>query len=278
MKISSLLFGTAGIPIITEPRNTINGIVQVHDLGLNAMELEFVHNINISDKMSPIVKKTAISNNVVLTCHGSYYINLNSLDKTKINASIERIINNANAAWACGAWSLVFHAAYYMKMNKEVVYKNVRASLTKIVESLKKNKNEIWIRPEVTGKPTQFGTLDEILNLSLDVDNVMPCIDFAHYHARTNGKYNTYDEFSEILSNVEKKLGKKGLKNMHIHVSGIAYNSKGERHHLVLKESDFNYKDLLRVLKEFKVKGVLICESPNIESDAILMQRWYNEI
>ena len=57
----------------------------------------------------------------------------------------------------------------------------------------------------------------------------MPCIDFAHFHARTNGKYNTYGEFSEILEKIEKKLGKKGLENMHIHITGIAYGEKGEK-------------------------------------------------
>ena len=56
----------------------------------------------------------------------------------------------------------------------------------------------------------------------------------------------------------------------------IAYGEKGEKHHLILKESDFNYKDLLKALKDFKCEGVLISESPNIEQDAMLMQETYN--
>jgi len=106
----------------------------------------------------------------------------------------------------------------------------------------------------------------------------MPCIDFAHFHARTNGKYNSYKEFSEILEKVEKKLGKKGLENMHMHITGIAYGEKGEKHHLTLKESDLKYKELIKALKDFDVKGVAISESPNIEQDALMVQKIYNKL
>ena len=66
----SLVFGTAGIPIATEPRNTVNGVETVKKLGLGAMELEFVHSVNISKEKAPDVKNAADKNNVKLTCHG----------------------------------------------------------------------------------------------------------------------------------------------------------------------------------------------------------------
>ena len=62
---------------------------------------------------------------------------------------------------------------------------------------------------------------------------------------------------------------------MHMHIEGIEYTEKGERNHVNLEESDFNYRDLLKVLKDFRVKGVAICESPNIEEDAVRMQKFY---
>jgi len=107
------------------------------------------------------------------------------------------------------------------------------------------------------------------------VEQVLPCVDFSHLHARSNGKVNNLKEFSNILGLIEKKLGKEALNNMHIHVAGIAYGAKGEKHHLNLKESDFKYKELLKALKEFKCKGVLISESPNIEDDSLLMKKFY---
>ena len=276
--MESLLFGTAGIPLNSKGSTTAEGISSVKRLGLGVMELEFVRSVNITKEKAPEVKKSAEENNVVLTCHAPYYINLNSLEKAKLKASIYRILNSARVANLCGAWSVCFHPGFYQKSTKEEAYNRVKNSLKEIINTLKKENNNIWIRPETTGKETQFGNLDEILDLSAEFNNMMPCIDFAHFHARTNGKYNSYKEFSEILEKIEKKLGKKGLENMHIHITGIAYGEKGEKHHLTLKESDLKYEELIKALKDFNVKGVAISESPNIEEDALLCQKIYDKI
>ena len=276
--MKEILFGTAGIPLSSNPRTTVDGIKHVRKIGLQAMELEFVHSINITKDKAPEVKKAAEQSNVVLTCHAPYFVNLNSLEKAKVKASIERILNSARIANLCGGYSVCFHAGFYMKQESKKVYDTIKQNLKEITSTLKKENNNIWIRPETTGKATQFGNVDEILQLSQELDYVMPCVDFAHFHARTNGKYNTYEEFSEILEKIEKKLGRKGLENMHMHITGIAYGPKGEKNHLTLKESDLKYHELLKALKYFKVKGVAISESPNIEDDALLMQKIYNKI
>ena len=36
-----------------------------------------------------------------------------------------------------------------------------------------------------------------------------------------------------------------------------------------------NYKDLLKALKAFNVKGALVCESPNIETDTKILKDYY---
>ena len=274
-KPRTLYFGPAGIPLSVKKRSTVEGIKRVRELGLNAMELEFVRSINISEDKAPEVKEAAKEYGVLLTCHGQYYINLNSKDEAKIRASVERILKAAKIAYLSGAWSLTFHAAYYMDSEPQAVYKRVKNLLKDIVKELKDQGIEIWIRPETTGKPTQFGTLEELIKLSQEIEYVLPTIDFAHIHAREGGNYNTYDEFVDILVELEEGLGRTVLDNMHIHVSGIEYGPKGELRHVNLKESDFNYKDLLKALKDFRVKGVIICESPNLEEDATLLKHTY---
>src|SRR3989338_2631417 len=276
--MKEILFGTAGIPLGANPRTTPDGIKHVKNLGLGCMELEFVHSINISKEKAPDIRKIAEDNNIVLTCHAPYFINLNSLEKSKIKASIERIVNSARITNLCGGYSVCFHAGFYMGQDAKKTYDAVKHNLKEIISTLKKENIIIWVRPETTGKETQFGNVDEILQLSQELDNVMPCIDFAHFHARTNGKYNTYGEFAGILELVEKKLGKKGLENMHMHITGIAYGPKGEKNHLTLKESDLRYEELLKALKDFGVKGVAISESPNIEQDAMMMKRVFERL
>lgn len=273
--MNRLRFGTAGIPLSTfreKSINTMNGIRKVRELGLEAMELEFVRQVNISEETAPLVKEAAKQNDVALTCHGQYFINLNGTQEI-IDASMKRIYHAAKIASFCGAHSITFHAAYNMKQSPEAVYAKVKESMKKVIDALQDEGHTIFIRPETTGKPTQWGDLHEIVKLSQEVEQVLPCIDFSHLHARTAGKNNTLEEFRGMLSLVESKLGRAALDNMHIHVSGIEFGEKGERNHLNLAESDLNYRDLLKAWKEFKIKGVVISESPNIEGDALVMKR-----
>jgi len=273
--MKELLFGTAGIPISAKGEGTVEGIKEVKNLSLQAMELEFVRNINITKQKAPEVKETANKNNIALTCHAPYFINLNSAEDKKLKASIQRILNSAKIANLCGAYSVCFHPGFYMNTPKEKTFETIKNNIKEITKTLKQENNKLWLRPETTGKQSQFGNLNELVNISEELEQVLPCVDFSHLHARSNGKLNNFDEFSNILELIEKKLGKEALNNMHIHVSGIEYGEKGERRHLNLQESNFNYKELIKALKEFRCKGILISESPNIEEDALLMKRCY---
>ncbi len=276
--VDKLRFGSAGIPICTEKRNTVNGIEQVRQLGLDSMELEFVRSVNIGEKKALEVNEARKKHDVLLSAHGQYYINLNSSDKAKMKASLDRVYKAAHIANLCGAWSMTFHAAFYMKQDPEKVYEKVKEKTKEVVKRLKDESNSIWVRPETTGKQTQWGNVKEICRLSQDIPQVLPCIDFAHLHARTGGKENSLREFRDILTYVEKTLGKPAIKNMHIHMAGINYGPKGERNHLILKDSDMNYKDLMKAFKEFNIRGSVISESPNIEEDALLMQKYYKQL
>lgn len=133
------------------------------------------------------------------------------------------------------------------------------------------------IRPEVMGKHSEFGTVEEILNLCTELEGLAPCLDFAHWHART-GAYNSYLEFASLLQQIKERLGRAALDDMHIHFSGISYGAKGEIKHLDLKESDLQYVELLKALRDYEVKGLLICESPNLEVDALLLQATYENL
>jgi deoxyribonuclease-4 len=273
--MDELRFGTAGIPLSTENRNTINGITEVKRLGLRNMELEFVHSVNISKEAAPLVKERAKKEGIILTCHAPYFINLNAKEPEKYHASIFRIEKSAEILNDCGGWSVCFHPGFYLKDEPINVYGKIKEGIKTIVKKLQDNSNNVWIRPETTGKATQFGDYIELLKISQEVEQVMPVFDFSHIHARTNGKYNTEPEFRTILEDIEKYLGREGLDNMHIHLSGIHYGEKGEKNHLILDESDLDYKTLIRLWKEFDIKGCVVCESPNIEQDAILMKKTY---
>ncbi len=221
------------------------------------------------------VGEVAVRTGVRLSAHAPYFINLNAQDIEKIRASQSRILQTARIASLCRAESVVFHAAFYMGRPPEEVYLTVKRHLGEVLDQLEREKNPICIRPEVTGKSSQFGTIEELVNLTAELEGVSLCLDFSHWHART-GRFNSYSEFEALLLQTRQRLGEEALENMHIHVSGINYAKKGEINHLNLDESDFQYGELLKALKDYHVKGMLICESPNLEEDALLLQATYN--
>ncbi len=270
--MKSLIFGSPGIPMSTQPRDSLNGVKQVRKLGLDAMEFEFVQNVHVNEKLAPEIKKVAEDLNVVLTCHGQYYVNLAALEAEKLQASVNRMLSAARRMHECGGYSITWHMGYYLGRPKDKVHEIVTHGVKDVVKKLQDEGVKLWIRPETTGKETQWGDLQETIKLSQEVEQVMPCIDFGHLHARYNGTNNTLEEFRDILSQIEKGLGREALDNMHIQCCGINYGPKGEKNHLNFRESDFNWKDMLKAWKEFRIKGVVITESPNIEEDALFLQ------
>ncbi|HSU73102.1 MAG TPA: TIM barrel protein [Candidatus Binatia bacterium] len=285
-KIPELLFGSPGIPSSTEAgqgeRNTANGVKQCRKLGLDAMELEWVQSINISKERAPEIKKVAEENNITLTCHGQYFVNLSPTDMTKLKPSMQRMREAAERMHEVNGWSITWHTAFYLGRGKPETYEIVKKNFKSVVKDLHdRGLNNVWLRPETTGKESQWGDLQECIKLSQDIEGVLPCIDFAHLHARYNGINNTTEEFRAIMNQLEKGLGRECLNNMHIQICNIEYTPKGERRHLNLqdtKQFQFNWKDLLKVWKEYKIKGVVIDESPNIEEDALLLQKHWKAL
>lgn len=278
MNHKELLFGTAGAPYSSAKGTTKEGIRRVKELGLGCMEIEFVRGVKMGANSAKEVQKIGTSENIALSVHAPYYINLNSPEPEKIDASIKRIYDSALIGSICGARSIVFHPAYYQKDKPEDVFARVLQKLQELTARMAEEGIDAILRPETTGKPTQFGSLDETLNMCSQLEKVLPCIDFAHLHARSNGKENSYEEFAAVFEKVENVLGREALENMHVHISGIEYGPKGEKNHLRLQESDLKYVELLQAFKDFRVKGLVISESPDNEGDALLLKKTYREL
>jgi deoxyribonuclease-4 len=278
MSFEKLLFGTAGVPNSTAKKNNpVDGVKRIHELGLDCMQLEFAHGVRMKEEVSSALRKVSYELGVPLTSHGPYYINLNAREQDKIDSSVERIIQTAKISDLCGAESMTFHAAFYMKDSPYDVFDLVEKSMNVIEERLSRLDIEIELRPELTGKTSQFGSLEELLSLTKSVNSCKPCIDFSHLFART-GETNSYEEFINVLTTLETEIGPKSLDNMHLHVSGISCNSKGDLKHLNLNDSKFNWKDMIRALKDKNCKGYVICNSPNLEVDAKMMKEYYQSL
>lgn len=201
--MTGLLFGTAGIPISTRPDNTIEGIRRVAALGLGCMELEFVEGVYLDEAEAKAVAAVARHAGVKLSAHAPYFLNLNHHNPSRARSAQGLLHLAARIAHLAGAESLVFHSGFYLGDPPEKVYQVMKSAIYSVLSKLEAEDNPITLRPEVSGKPTQFGTVDELLQLSTELPRVAPCIDFAHWHARS-GAFNSYGEFDGLLKDVEK--------------------------------------------------------------------------
>lgn len=272
-----LLFGTGGVPDSAPGRDTVSALHFLRGLGLDAMELEFVRGTFPGADTAREIAAVSRETGVRLTAHGPYFINLNSAEPEKIGASRSRILRTAQVGSLCGAESITFHPAFMHGGDPETVYARVRDQLVRVMDDVRAKGITLDIRPETTGKPSQFGSVEEIVRLSREIPGIHPCVDWSHLHART-GAFNTAREFQSVLDVIREGLGGDALKRLHLHVSGIEYGASGEKKHLDLEDSDFNWRDLIRVLAENGAAGFVICESPHREDDARRMRDLYGRI
>lgn len=269
-----ILFGTAGVPLSAKASDSISGIEKVRALGLDAMELEFVRGVHMGEENARQVRQAAEKNNVLLRVHAPYFINLNSLDKKKLEASKKRILDSAKIGSIAGAKIVTFHPGFFQSGEKKKVLEKVISEIGNIIDEMKKQKFEIALAPETTGKPTQVGSLEETIEMCSALKELQPMVDFSHLHARENGRFKSKKDFEKAIKEIPEKF----LKDLQMHASGINFSEKGERNHMGLEEkgNSFNYKLFLEALKENDVSGCIISESPNLEEDALLMKKYYS--
>jgi deoxyribonuclease IV len=275
------LFGTVGSPLSTpkKPGGTPGGILRLRELKLDTLEMAWVQSVRVSDETCAVIKSTARQANLALSVHAPYYINLNAQTNEMWAAGRDRLLAAAHAGYKAGATDIIFHPGSYMKAEPAAVNKIAVQRLAEVAAQLKAEEVNVILRPETMGKSAMLGTLEETIAWSREIDGVLPCIDIAHLHARTgDGSFNSYKEFSAALKLVKDGLGKRGLQSLHIHLSGIDYGPKGEKKHLPLKEADLKYKELFRALIDAKAGGRILCESPLMEEDALVMQKAFQNL
>ena len=272
-----LRFGTSGIPRSTPRPGTEHGIRRTRELGLDHLEMAWVNGIKMSDATADRIRAAAETHEVSLTAHAPYFVNLCGADDV-VARSLGRLAEAGRLGARCGARSFCFHAGFPGRLAPADSDTRIRAGLAELTRRLRALRARIDARPETTGKPTQAGSLDEVLAWSGSIRGIAPCVDFSHLYARSLGAANGYASFAATLQRIGSALGRAALERLHVHISGIEYGPKGERRHEPLRETAFKWRELLRALKDFRVAGWVVAESPVMEDDALLLQRTYRRL
>jgi deoxyribonuclease-4 len=244
-------------------------VQRLAELGLDAFEIGWVQSVRVKEETCLAIRQAAEQAGVALSVHAPYFINLNATPE-EWPKSRKRLMDAAHYGNLAGATDIIFHPGSYFGQPPAAVLEVAIPRLRACVEELREAGNPVVLRPETMGKSALLGTLEDTLEMAAAIEGVLPCIDFSHLHARAgDGSLNSFAEWLELLKAYRRALGAKALNKLHGHLSGIEYTEKGERKHLMLKESDFDLKGLLRALAEMKCGGRIVCESPVMEEDAV---------
>ena len=273
-------FGTVGSPTGApkKPGGSIGAILYTRELGLDSLELGWVRSVRVSEATCADIKENAAAQDVLISVHAPYYINLNA-DDAEWPKSRQRLMDAARFGYLAGATDIIFHPGSYFERPPQEVLPLAIERLAACVAELRAEDNPVILRPETMGKSAMIGSLEDTLRMSQEIAGVQPCLDFAHLHARPgDGTWNTYAEWAQLLEAYGAALGSDAMQQLHIHLSGIEYTEKGEKNHLPLEESDLALDVILQALNDYGCRGRILCESPRMEDDALLIQARWNGI
>ena len=277
MVASGLRVGTSGIPLSTPRPSTPTGIARVRELGLDCMEMAWGNGVKMGAEMAARIRAAALAHSIELTAHAPYFVNLCGASDV-IERSEKRLLDAARLAEQCGAHGVCFHPGYYPKSDAVRAPSDVGKRLAGLAERLESEGISAQLRPELTGRASQLGTLEETLQWCEAIPRIAPCLDFAHLYARGQGGVNRYEDFAAVLDAVRKRLGAPALQRLHVHISGMEFGPAGERRHWPVRESKFRWREVLRALKDCGASGWVLAETPAMEEDALLLQRTYRRM
>jgi deoxyribonuclease IV len=236
----------------------LKGVARCAEMGLDCMEVEFTYGVRMDLKSAKAVGKLAGEKGIRLSVHAPYYINLASEEKDKLVASRQRILDSCQRAHHMGARNVTFHAGFYQTRTADQTYALIEKAMIGLQKQIARRKWQVTLCPEVTGKPSQFGSLEELLRLKKDT-NCGITVDFSHLYARHQGDI----DYGRILNKLPKKF--------HAHFSGIEYGPKGEKKHI--RTTPEFFEPLAGELVKRNPDATIISESPKPYEDALMMKQ-----
>ena len=265
-----LRFGPAGYP--EGAKDGANAVERVREMGLDALELQFGRQVNLSDERATAIRRKAEELDVRLSAHAPYYISLNSVPET-YQKSMEWIMRTARVAAQAGAWIIVVHAATYAGKDPEIATEAVMRGLSECLDQMDKEGLDVVLGLETMGRGSTWGTLDEIGRVVGALKGVQPVVDFAHIHARYGGSLRSEEDFRKLV----EAMTSMHPGRLHCHYSCIEYTKAGERKHLPLSARDPDFSHLVPVLRGISRECTIICETPTPSADAMNMRREYGQ-
>ncbi len=280
----SAIFGPAGNCedfYAAKHKSSLEAPLWVKENSLGAYEYQCGKGVKISDEAADILGKNAAEHGIALSVHAPYYISLSSVDAEKRDKSIDYILKTLEAAKCMDAKRIVVHSGSCGDITRKEALELAKDTLSRAVKAADEaGFGSIAICPETMGKVKQLGTVDEVCELCLADERLIPTIDFGHVNSQTLGSLRTFEGYERIFDTIYKKLGEERLKNFHAHYSRIEYTNAGEKKHHRFDETEFepDFDPIAEIVAKRDLSPIIICESRGTQTrDAAAIQKIYLE-
>lgn len=254
--------GIAGLPHHAKGEGTEAGIKYLCDIGLGAMEVQFVRNVYMTPASADKARAVAEECGLALSIHAPYYINFTSKSKATREKSLEWMLKSLRIAGPLGAKIVVCHPA------RDREPEMLKQGLLELSDMRKKEGIKALIGLEVTGDAPEMGSPEDYIDILKYVPGTDIVIDWSHIHARTNGALKTGEDYEKVFDVLKPVKAN----DFHMHFSNVEYKNGREVRHLPL-DGQPPFEPLARILKEKKLNATIICESPLLEEDALKMKK-----
>lgn len=263
-------------------KNSLDVPEYIVKMGLDCYEYQCGRGVNIGEEKARLLGEKAAKAGITLSLHAPYYISMSSTEGEKRDNSVNYILASARAVNAMGGDRIVVHTGSCGKISRSDALDLALDTMRKAIAALDgEGLSNIHICPETMGKVNQLGTLEEVLELCLLDERLIPCIDFGHLNARDMGLLKSFADYENIFLKIKDKLGMDRLKSFHSHFSKIEYTTGGEKRHLTFEDTVYgpDYQPIMELTCKYGCNPVFICESAGTQAeDAKKMKDYYNSL
>jgi len=261
--VAPLRFGPAEVPSRKSPEEAVR---LLREQRFNACEIDFAGGFWMDYEWAEEFGKLARKARIVLSVHAPIAGFMGHLERDKkFRMAVGMLDHSAGIAVAASAKLVVFHPGFLLGRTRRAAISAVSKQLDELRARLEGKGRVVPFGIEVMGRVRDFGSLDDVVEISRRSGWVRPVLDFAHMHATSDGAYTDVEPFAAALEAVDEVLEAEAP--FHIHFSDIAYANRNETKHLPYGEGTLRADPLGEALQRFKRPATVISESPDLESD-----------
>ena len=260
-------------------KGTVHAPRWLRELGLDCYEYQCGRGVNLGEDTARRIGAAAAEHGIQMSLHSPYFINLSSREPERVEKNLRYIAESCRAIDWMGGDRVVVHCGGLTGMTRQEALENTVANLAQALQMLEdQGLAHIRLCIETMGKLNVLGDAEEVFTICRSDARLLPCIDYGHLNARTQGGMNSREAMCALLDRMAAVLGEERAAAHHAHFSKIEYSKGGEVKHLTFEDAEYG-PEFAPLAEELSLRGWkprIICESAGTQAeDALEMKRIY---